>query len=216
MHEMRYDTAMQKTLALLAHSRLINFSVNIFLAILWGVFVASHIRFFTVSGDSALLFFALSETLQAFFFLIRRAPETVSPDPFDWLVAGGGTLVPLFLRPGGVILFARGDMLVIVAVVFQVLALLSLNRSFAIVAARRTVKTSGLYRWVRHPMYASYVLLYGGYLLFNASPMNLFLVLLAMSFLFLRLLQEEKHLTKDPVYRSYAARTPWRLIPFVY
>lgn len=206
---------MQK-LVLLAHSPLVNIALNILLASLWGAFVLNHLLAFSLLGNYAFIAFALSETLQAFFFIVRQSPHTVSVDPFDWLIAGGGTLAPLFLRPGGAALFPFGDLLVIAAVVFQILGLLSLNRSFALVAARRTVKTSGLYRFVRHPMYASYLFLYGGYVLFNASLMNVLLVLFALTLLFLRLVQEEKHLAQDSAYREYMSHTPWRLIPFVY
>src|SRR3989338_3606233 len=204
-----------QTLALLARSRWVNFSMNILLASAWSVFVWNHLRSFNITGDYALIAFALSETLQVLFFLIRRSPLSVSLDPFDWLVAGGGTLAPLFLIPGGPVLWQSGEILVIIAVVFQIFALLSLNRSFAIVAAKRVVKTSGLYRIVRHPMYASYLLLYSGYLLFNGSLMNIGLVVLAFVFLFLRIIEEEKHLIVDQEYEQYATRTPWRLIPFV-
>lgn len=204
------------TLTLLARSRRVNLAINFLLASLWGLFVWSHLRAFAVSKDYALIAFGLSETLQAFFFLIRRSPKTVSLDPFDWLIAGGGTLVPLFLRPGGFVLFPYGSLLVILAVVVQIIALLSLNRSFALVAAKRVVKVGGLYRVVRHPMYASYIFLYGGYLLFNASVINIFLVVLAFVFLFLRLVEEEKHLSEDLAYRVYKERVRWRLIPFVY
>lgn len=205
-----------QTFVFLAHSRLVNASLNTLLASLWGIFVWNHVFAFSVMGNYAFLAFALSETLQAFFFIIRQSPQTVSLDPFDWLIAGGGLLAPLFLRPGGGTVFPFGDVLVVIAVVFQILGLLSLNRSFALVAARRTVKTAGLYHFVRHPMYASYIFLYGGYLMFNASLVNASLVVFTLTLLFLRLVQEEKHLAQDPAYREYVARTPWRLIPFVY
>lgn len=205
-----------RTLTLLAHSRSVNFSLNVLLASLWGMFVWQHIKAFNASGEYALVIFAFSETFQALFFLIRRDPKTVSMDPFDWLIGGGGTLVPFLLTPGGLVLWAGGGVLVIVAVVLQIAALFSLNRSFAIVAANRKVKTAGLYRVVRHPMYASYILLFVGYLLFNFTPMNVLLVALAFAFLFLRLAEEEKHLASDPVYRSYMERVRFKLVPFFY
>ena len=201
---------------LLSHSRLVNVAVNILLAALWGVFVLNHVHAFNLSGNYAFLAFALSETLQALFFLVRRTPQTVSVDPFDWLIAGGGTLAPLFFRPGGLVILSSGSVVVILAVVLQIWALAALNRSFALVAARRTVKTSGPYRVVRHPMYASYLFLYGGYLLFNVSLVNIFLIVFALCLLLLRLIQEEKPLVKASAYREYVLRTPWRLIPFVY
>ena len=39
-------------------------------------------------------------------------------------------------------------------------------------AARRQLKTSGLYRLVRHPLYASYLLSYLGYVLANTNLRN--------------------------------------------
>ena len=72
---------------------------GVFLASVWGIFAYAHILAFLHNGDISLLMFCLSETLTAGFYLIRSAPRTVSILPIDWLVAIGGTIAPLFLRP---------------------------------------------------------------------------------------------------------------------
>lgn len=210
-----YDVSMEKMM-LLAHSRLVNIAIGVLLATVWILFALNHIRAFWETGVFAFLVFCFSETLQAFFFLIRKMPKSVSVDPFDWLVGIAGTLIPLFFHPGGAVIWAHGDMLVFIGVVIQILGLMSLNRSFAIVAAKREIKTGGLYRFVRHPMYASYLFLFSGYVLFNASLMNFILFILALTFLFLRLIEEEKHLSADTGYRAYKERVRWRLIPFLF
>ncbi len=186
------------------------------LSMVWVIFAFSHVQAWQSTGEFALLAFCLSETLQAMFFLFRKVPETVSVDPFDWLVAGGGTFAPLLFRPGGEVLFAHGDKILLIGVFLQIAALISLNRSFAIVAAKRSVKTKGMYRIVRHPMYASYIFLLFGYILFNASIVNVFLLMMAFLFMYLRIEQEEKHLLQDSLYLAFTKKTKWRLIPFVY
>lgn len=210
-----YHVFMEK-MKLLAQSRLVNISIGILLSAVWIAFAVKHVSAFWDTGKAGFLLFCFSETLQAFFFLIRKAPKSVSVDPFDWVVGIAGTMIPLFFVPGGVVLWKYGEMLVFLGVTIQVLGLLSLNRSFALVAANREIKTRGLYAFIRHPMYASYLFLFSGYVLFNASLINLALVVLALSFLFLRLHQEEKHLSQDVKYQEYKSRVRSRLIPFVY
>jgi protein-S-isoprenylcysteine O-methyltransferase Ste14 len=210
-----YDKAM-KQLTLLAHSPMINVALGVLLAFIWGVFAYRHIGAFIATGKIAFLIFCFSESLQAIFFLFRSTPKTVSLEVFDWLVAIGGTFAVLFFRPGGVVLWQGGEVMVLLGVLIQITALCSLNRSFAIVPALRNVKRQGLYSIIRHPMYASYLVLFTGYLLFNATWLNFLLYVFALIFLFLRIEQEEKHLSQDAGYRSYKERVRFRLIPFVY
>ena len=210
-----YHVFMEK-MKLLAQSRLVNISIGILLSAVWIAFAVKHVSAFWDTGKAGFLLFCFSETLQAFFFLIRKAPKSVSVDPFDWVVGIAGTLIPLFFHPGGEVLWRYGEMLVFVGVMIQVLGLMSLNRSFAIVAANREIKTTGFYRFVRHPMYASYLFLFSGYVLFNASWFNLLIVVFAFTFLFLRIQQEERHLSQDPKYREYKDRVRFRLVPFLY
>lgn len=201
---------------LLARSQLVNIAIGALMGAVWMLFAVKHVEAFFDTGKMGFLLFCFSETLQAFFFIIRKMPKSVSVDPFDWLVGIGGSLIPLFFRPGGEVLWQYGEILVFFAVIMQVLGLMSLNRSFALVAANREIKTRGLYHFVRHPMYASYLFLFSGYVLFNASGFNFFIMIFAFTLLFLRIAQEEKHLSQDPKYREYKERVRFRLIPFIF
>ena len=200
----------------LTRNRSLHVVVGILLSAVWAYFALIHVRAYSATGEFAYLIFCVSETLQAVFFIFRTMPKAVSTDPFSWLVAGGGTFVVFFLQPTGVAIWQHGNILIMIAVAVQIVALLSLNRSFAIVAAEREIKTSGLYRFVRHPMYMSYILLFSGYLLFNTSLFNALLIALNWAFMFLRITEEEKLLSESARYREYKTHVKWRLIPFVY
>jgi len=95
-------------------------------------------------------------------------------------------------------------------------AYLSLNRSFGIAPENRGIKTSGIYRLVRHPMYLGYVLTETGFVISNLSSLNLIMLVTVTIILVLRLNSEERLLREDHAYQEYAERTPWRLFPFVF
>jgi protein-S-isoprenylcysteine O-methyltransferase Ste14 len=76
--------------------------------------------------------------------------------------------------------------------------------------------TSGPYRFIRHPIYASILLLIWAGLLANVSIPNLLCGMLVLGGALVRILCEE-HLVRMqyPEYEAYAASTK-RLIPFVF
>ncbi len=98
-------------------------------------------------------------------------------------------------------------------VLMQILGLISLNRSFALVAAKRAIKTDFMYRWVRHPIYASYLIVFTSYLLVYPSVNNLMVFAVLIPCMVGRIYREEVHLSQDPVYRDYMQRVRYRLIP---
>ena len=200
----------------LLHSRTTHPSIGSFLAILWVMFAWSNFEAYIATGSLSYLAVSISEFLQAFFFLIRRAPSEVSTRPYAWFVAISATIFPLLLRPSEVSIWRFGDELLMCGIVIQVIALLSLNRSFAIAPANRGIKTGGLYTLVRHPMYASYLFIFLGYVLQNSTIYNLEIVLATFLFLMLRVNEEEKLLSKDSAYLHYKKQVPWRVIPFIY
>ena len=71
----------------------------------------------------------------------------------------------------------------------------------------------GPYAIVRHPIYASYVLLQLGYLSQSLSVRNALVVVLVTSANAGRALAEERVLAAGGRYDAYRARVRWRLIP---
>ena len=197
-------------------SKRANVCSGIILATIWGVFAYAHLTGFQKTQNWALFLFFFSETLTAGFYLFRSNPKTVSVDPFDWLAAIGGTFAPLFFRPTSWGILPVASIAIMAGTCIQMLGLISLNRSFAIVAAKREIKSAWMYRIVRHPIYASYCLTFTGYLLANTSFANLLIYLASIVFLCIRIFREEKHLALDALYRTYMRKVRYRLIPFIF
>jgi protein-S-isoprenylcysteine O-methyltransferase Ste14 len=164
------------------------------------------------------LLLLFSEGLVVFFVLIRRGTSEISDRPYDWAIALTGTFLALAVSTGGAPLIdpAFGSIPLIVGVVIHTSAKLSLQRSFGVVAASRGVRVKGMYRLVRHPMYAGYILSHAGYLLLAPSLRNLIVYLAVWSLLAARIFAEERILLRDPDYGPYANRVRFRLIPFIF
>ena len=186
------------------------------LATLFGFFAYAHFSKFQETGEWALLLVVISETLTAGFFILRSDPKTVSTSPSDWLVAIAGTFAPLLLRPAAWGVFPPATVVIALGTALQIISLVSLNRSFALVAAKREIKTAWMYRIVRHPLYASYFLVFSGYVLVHTTLANLFVYLITMGFLCVRIFREERHLSLDSAYRTYMLEVRYRLLPFVF
>jgi protein-S-isoprenylcysteine O-methyltransferase Ste14 len=164
------------------------------------------------------LLLLFSEGLVVFFILVRRRTDTISVRPYDWAIAMSGTFLALAVSTGGepVIHPALGVMPLMLGVMIHTGAKLSLRRSFGVVAASRGVMVKGMYRFVRHPMYAGYIMSQAGYLLLAPSLRNLLVYLAVWPLLLARIFAEERILMKDAEYREYASRVRSRLIPLVF
>ena len=101
-------------------------------------------------------------------------------------------------------------------IAISIIGLVSLNRSFGLVAAHRGIVSRGLYRFVRHPLYFSYEVSILGFIINNFSFYNIALSLVHLCCQLQRIKYEEDLLNEDETYRQYAIKTKWRLIPFFY
>ncbi len=153
-------------------------------------------------------------------FIARRSARCVSDSPSAWALSLACTILPMMLRPdGGVLpdgLAMMGHPMQLIGAGLIAAALLSLRRSFGVVAAHRGIQTGGLYRWVRHPLYASELLFLLGFTLAHASLRNAFLWVLVAGFQVLRARLEERLLARDPAYRAYRRRCIYRFLPGIW
>ena len=200
----------------LTRMAIVHAGIGIFMAMLWGWFAYRHVAAFQATGESTYLILCVSETLSAAFFMFRSTPTTVSVDPLDWFFAIAGTFTSLLFSPADWGLLPSARQLITLGTVLQIFGLISLNRSYALVAAKREVKTSGMYRFVRHPLYASYLLTFTGYLLANTTPVNFIIYAMTMGLLYVRLTREERHLILDPKYAEYTRQVRFRVIPMIF
>jgi protein-S-isoprenylcysteine O-methyltransferase Ste14 len=189
---------------------------DVLLALVYGLFVCISIGA-TVRGDVGALILAIQELSIVILVLTRRrASIAVAADTPPAILAWCGTILPLLLRPATlapVPLAMLGNAVQLVCGLLVLAATLRLGRSFGIVAANRGIRTGGLYRVVRHPIYAAYVLAFGGFVL--AHPALNSMVILASWLLVqvLRVRAEERLLMQDAVYMTYAEQVRYRLIP---
>ncbi|QSR15744.1 isoprenylcysteine carboxylmethyltransferase family protein [Novosphingobium sp. KA1] len=161
-----------------------------------------------------LVVFLVAELLGVVLILLQR-PGDVATGVKPVLVGFGGTAAGLLIVPRGVQLVPDlvSTSMILGGVALSILAKLSLRRSFGVVAANRGVKSGGVYRLVRHPMYMAYIINHIGYLMLYLSAWNLAVYALAWILLWMRTDEEEKVLRADPAYRAYAEKVRSRLIP---
>lgn len=168
----------------------------------------------------------LLEAIQATLFIVRRRPQGTSRSLMAWVVAPLGSYGMMATSLGYVLFGAPPEPLAglgavysgiqLLGVICASYSLLILGRSFGVVAANRGVRTRGAYRVVRHPAYASYLIVNIGYLLENPTPFNLAVAALSTCFQIVRIIKEEEFLCQDPAYRTYQERVRYRLVPFLY
>lgn len=155
----------------------------------------------------------------AVLFLVRTRPTAVSLNPIHWLVALLTSFSGLFFeqKSAGIVpLRAVADILILLGLVGSGTAALALRRSYDFLPALRGVTTDWLFRFVRHPMYLSSIVIRLGYLARHASAQNV-IVFSVMLWLYIRRAKyEEEIMQQDERYAAYMRRVPHRFLPGVY
>ncbi len=155
--------------------------------------------------------------LLVLFFTIRRIAKATSWNLWDVFIAFVGTFATTLFWP------TKHGTPHVTAFLLQFLgslttlyASLSLGRSWGVLPANRSIQTKGMYRFIRHPIYASYQIFTIGYLINEHSLYNLMVGLISLLSQIMRISSEEKLLAKDPTYEKYRQCVRWRMIPYIY
>ena len=111
---------------------------------------------------------------------------------------------------------AVGLILVTFAACLSLVSLLAMGRRFGVRPALRTLVRNGPYRFIRHPMYLSYIIADIGYNLQEWNFVTVILVLIGWASLIYRIYAEERVLSQDPGWPSYVASVRYRLLPGVW
>jgi protein-S-isoprenylcysteine O-methyltransferase Ste14 len=199
--------------------RLIRIVVNVTGAAVAVLFAGASLKYYLSTHSLVGGLFVIEQLWFAVAFLIRRSPCAVSHRLEAWLLAGGGTFGGLLLRPNaphppwGV---QAGFGLQLAGLVIVIVSLLALGRSFGFLAADRGLKTRGPYAVVRHPVYASYLLIQCGYVFQSVSVRNIAIFAAVSACNVGRALAEERLLAESAAYRAYQQHVRWRLIPFLW
>ncbi|MDE1925293.1 MAG: DUF1295 domain-containing protein [Patescibacteria group bacterium] len=189
---------------------------NVVIAAFLLLFVLINIQAFRVTGEVGYILVAINQSVYGMLFLARKRAVATSTSAFDWGIAFAATFLGTLLRPAHPLNAWLGDALISIGIIINLASVLFLNRSIGMVPAQRSIKTGGLYRYVRHPMYASEVLSLFGYTLANVSFANAFIVISTAAFMLIRINREELFLSRSLAYQAYSIETRWKLLPFIY
>lgn len=194
------------------------YATNSALVVLYSLFVWANFTTTRHTGSPTGIGLMVLEGWVAALFLFRREAFTVSGSAVAWVAAPIGSFAMILGRPAGSagLSHAVAESVQLAGVAVAIVSLAALGRSFGIVAANRGVRTSGPYRFVRHPVYAGYLIAWAGYVAESPSVRNLSLLALGLLAQGLRMHEEERVLSSDAEYRRYMGVVRHRLIPYVY
>jgi protein-S-isoprenylcysteine O-methyltransferase Ste14 len=193
---------------------------RVLILVMFGIFAAVNLARFMTTVDVRSLMLVISETLPLLLVALRPPSPTLSDKPFDWFVGLTGSVFPLLVVAEGALTpllpIQVCFSIIMLGLFVQIAAKVALGKSFGLIAANRGVKSSGPYRFLRHPMYAGYTITHIGIFLSFPSVRNALLYGIAFSFQVIRILREERVLVQDPEYRALAARVRYRLLPGIF
>jgi protein-S-isoprenylcysteine O-methyltransferase Ste14 len=201
--------------AFLLRPRVLDRAEQVVILLMWAVFTWRMVH----APNAFAPVVMVSETAVMLFTLVRRPTDAISLRLGDWLLAATATAAPLLIVPAANSLpelAGIGLFLLLFGNCWQAWAKLILRRSFGIAPANRGVKITGAYRFMRHPMYAGYLLVHLGVLVVMFSPVNLAIYAVGWTAQILRLRAEERLLGECPAYRQYMRQVRRRLIPGVF
>jgi protein-S-isoprenylcysteine O-methyltransferase Ste14 len=121
-------------------------------------------------------------------YFIRPVGSPLAPDLATAAVSGAGLLVIITAK-------------------------VTLGRSFGLMPANRGIVSRGIYRVIRHPIYAGYLVTHAAFLAAHPTLWNAMLLMTSDTALLVRAVYEERTLARDPAYASYMQDVRWRVLP---
>jgi protein-S-isoprenylcysteine O-methyltransferase Ste14 len=171
---------------------------------------------FQQTGRVTGLLLLASELLVVVFTLIRRPAIRVDRSSRARLLTALSMLGPPLVRPGlgpGLVPELVTAAVSVAGLAIVVSGKISLGRSFGLMPANRGIVCSGVYRFVRHPIYAGYLVTHVAFLFAHPSGWNVVALMGSDLALMFRAMREERTLVRDPQYASYCDSVRWRICP---
>lgn len=191
------------------------------------VFALTSANFITVASVLMLAYLILASLLNSYLLLKRssapkrtpdRAVEIIVPLLATFGAMGSSLLIDLVPREMDRLLVADayrgwttvlGALIIAVGLVISLTAEWHLNTSFGVFVQVREPVMTGMYRFVRHPMYASYFMVnLGIFLLYPMLSYAINIVLFTTLLIIRARLEEAKLSDYSEEYRAYKERTP--------
>jgi protein-S-isoprenylcysteine O-methyltransferase Ste14 len=162
------------------------------------------------------LLLLMSEMLVVALTVLRRSTSIVDRSTRARLLTVLSLLGPPLVKPAHVTALLPSSITVAASVVGLAIVIagkVTLGRSFGLMPANRGVVSSGVYQFVRHPIYAGYLITHVGFLFANPSWSNIAVLVTGDIFLMLRAVCEEQTLARDERYCAYQQVVRWRVCP---
>jgi protein-S-isoprenylcysteine O-methyltransferase Ste14 len=106
---------------------------------------------------------------------------------------------------------------VLIGMVIGIFSLLQLGKSFGVLIAVRELRSTGLYGWIRHPMYLSDIVMRLGYFISHPSLLvGILFVASSACYVVRAVLEERFWMEQEPAYADYIKRVRYRFIPGVF
>jgi protein-S-isoprenylcysteine O-methyltransferase Ste14 len=183
----------------------------------FGALALSFYHNYVATQKLSSLFYLVFEITIILFLLVRKIPREVSNNFEDWLYAVSGTLSSLLFRPlenpheSNVLVAMQ-----LVGMFVSYAGLVSLNKSLGIVPANRGIKQGGIFKYIRHPLYAGYIITYFAFCLQNPTTYNALILAIFVGLTLSRIKREERFLLQDASYAAYTQKVKWRILPLVW
>jgi protein-S-isoprenylcysteine O-methyltransferase Ste14 len=175
---------------------------------------------FLRTGHVTGLLLLASEALVVVLTLIRRRPKVVDRSTAGVLATSMSLAGPPLLRAieGANAVIPDGATAAVSAVGLglSIVGKVAIGRSFGIAPANRGIVARGPYLFMRHPIYAGYLITHLAFFVAHPSPWNAAVIILADGALVMRALIEERVLSADAQYQTYCHRVQWHLVPGVF
>lgn len=173
---------------------------------------------FLKTGHLTGLLLLTSEALVVALTVFRRPAVVVDRALGTRIVAAASILGIPFIRPTGDPLAPDAVTAVVSAIGLLVIIIgkVTLGRSFGLMPANRGIVCRGIYRIVRHPIYAGYLVTHAAFVVAHPTAWNAALVIVSDLALLIRATYEERTLALDDEYAAYLTRVRWRVAPGVF
>lgn len=199
--------------------RIADFLGRVIVIVLFTLFVTAILMDFGRTGHFTGLLLVSSEGLVVVLTAVRRKALWMDRSWRARIVTGLSVAGPPLLRPATASALLPDLATAAVTAIGLIIVLfgkISLGRSFGLMPANRGIVSSGVYRLVRHPIYAGYLITHVGFIIAHATPLNVAILLAADLALLVRAVQEERTLALDPLYAEYQQKVRWRVMPGIF
>jgi protein-S-isoprenylcysteine O-methyltransferase Ste14 len=162
--------------------------------------------------------FLCNASLIVVFTLLRRSTATIDSCFPARVVTLAAVIGPLLFRPGspGPLPDYVASAIGCAGLAMSIGGTLALRRSFGLMPANRGIVRSGLYRSVRHPIYAGYFVSHLAFVIAFPTLWNALVWMCSDGAQLVRVRYEERLLQRDSSYASYMQRVRWRMLPGVF